>query len=91
MDMEKKKNKTDKERLVTRTDVQDTPAFGPEDRPPHLQSQRLLLGWSQETVGPSQPCYLGCCVQASGPCPAATSMASQRAQSCRGRAGAMVK
>lgn len=57
MDMEKKKNKTDKERLVTRTNVQNAPAFGPEDRPPHLQSQHLLLGWSQR-------CYLGCCAQA---------------------------
>lgn len=36
--MEKrKKNKTDKERLVASTDVQDTPAFGLQERPPHLE------------------------------------------------------
>lgn len=66
MDMEKKKNKTDKERLVASIDVQDVPAFGPEDRPPHLQSQRLLPRCSQDAVGPSQACYLGRCAQAVG-------------------------
>lgn len=37
MDMEKRqKNKTDKERLVASTNTQDTPAFGPQERLPHL-------------------------------------------------------
>lgn len=72
--MEKKKNKTDKERLVASTDVQDTPAFGLKERPLHLSSQLLLPRWSQE--GLSYPFYSG----GSGQCGAMPSSHENRQQ-----------
>lgn len=60
----KKKNKTDKERLVVSTDVQDVPAFGLEER--SLQSCHLPLRQSQHTMGPSHPCSLGDVLRAGG-------------------------
>lgn len=85
MDMEKKKNKTDKKRLVASTDVQDAPAFGPEQRPPRLQSQHLLPRWSQDTVGPSHPCYPGGCAQASGAMPSSHENGQQRIPELQGQ------
>lgn len=84
--MEKKKNKHRQERLVVSTDIQDVPAFGLEERPPHLQSHHLPPGQSQDTVSPSHLCSPGGCAQGKGARPS-----RKGAQSWRDGEGAAVK
>ena len=57
----RKKNKTDKERLVASTDAQDMLAFGLQERPPHLEythsicCQGIRTPWALATPAPQEP------------------------------------
>lgn len=91
MDMERKKNKTDKERLVASTAVQDVPAFG-AGRKASTPSHSICCREGLRILGAlPTPATQGAVLRPVGPCPATMRMASKGAQCCRSRGGAEVK